>query len=109
MREVEYQSGKFGNAMGTTSAELNEQNIVTVEGEGKIIVFKQIAGLLARRIVFKKKIGDAVARGERIGMIKFGSRCDVVLDRAAEVRVRVGDTVSGGSSVLAVLLAKENA
>lgn len=109
IREVEYKAGKFGNAMGTTSADLNEQNIITVEGEGKTIVFKQIAGLLARRIVFKKKIGDAVARGERIGMIKFGSRCDVVLDRAAELRVRVGDAVNGGSSVLAILLPKESA
>lgn len=109
IREVEYKTGKFGNAMGTTSAGLNEQNIITVEGEGKTIIFKQIAGLLARRIVFKKKIGDAVARGERIGMIKFGSRCDVVLDRAAELRVRAGEHVKGGSSVLAILLPKESA
>jgi phosphatidylserine decarboxylase len=65
-------------------------------------VFKQIAGLLARRIVFTKKIGDHVARGERVGLIKFGSRTDVIFTAEAEMQVRVGDHVKGGSSVLAV-------
>lgn len=102
IREVEYRKGKFGNAMGAISADENEQNIVTVEGEGKIVVFKQIAGLLARRIVFTRKVGDQVARGERIGMIKFGSRVDVVMPANAEVRVKIGDKVAGGSTVLAV-------
>jgi len=64
-------------------------------------VFKQIAGLLARRIVFTKKIGDRVERGERVGMIKFGSRTDILLDAGADVKVKVGDRVKGGSSVLA--------
>ena len=80
---------------------MNEQNIVTVEGEGQTIVFKQIAGLLARRIVFTKKIGDAVQRGERVGLIKFGSRTDVVFGADAKVAVKIGDRVAGGSSVLA--------
>lgn len=102
IRHVEYRKGKFGNAMGAISADENEQNIVTVEGEGKTVVFKQIAGLLARRIVFTKKIGDTVARGERVGMIKFGSRVDVVMPANAEVRVKIGDQVAGGSTVLAV-------
>jgi phosphatidylserine decarboxylase len=102
VRQVEYRRGKFGNAMGAVSAEHNEQNIVTVEGEGETLVFKQIAGLLARRIVFTKRVGDAVARGERVGLIKFGSRCDVIFDAAAELRVKVGDHVAGGSSILAV-------
>ena len=62
----------------------NEQNIVTVEGDGQTVVFKQIAGLLARRIVFNKKVGDRVERGERVGLIKFGSRVDVLLDASAE-------------------------
>jgi phosphatidylserine decarboxylase len=66
-------------------------------------VFKQIAGLLARRIVFTKKAGDAVERGERVGLIKFGSRTDVIFPAAAEMKVRVGDHVKGGSSVLAVV------
>jgi phosphatidylserine decarboxylase len=102
VERVEYRTGKFGNAMGAISAEANEQNIVTVAGEGQTLVFKQIAGLLARRIVFTKKVGDAVARGERIGLIKFGSRCDVIFDVGAQLRVKLGDKVAGGSSVLAI-------
>jgi phosphatidylserine decarboxylase len=103
IRDVRYQKGKFVNAMNAASADLNEQNVVTVEGEGQVVVFKQIAGLLARRIVFNKKIGDRVERGERIGLIKFGSRVDVLLDASASVEVKVGDRVKGGSSVLAYL------
>jgi phosphatidylserine decarboxylase len=103
IREVHYQRGKFVNAMNAASAEQNEQNVVTVEGEGQTVVFKQIAGLLARRIVFTKKVGDRVERGERVGLIKFGSRVDVLLDRSADLRVKVGDRVKGGSSVLAYI------
>ncbi len=103
IRSAHYQAGKFLNAMDPKSAECNEQNTVTVDGEGHTIVFKQIAGLLARRIVFTKKIGDAVQRGERVGLIKFGSRTDVLLDPSAEVGVKVGDRVKGGSSILAFL------
>lgn len=103
IRDVRYQRGKFVNAMNATSADQNEQNIVTVEGEGQTVVFKQIAGLLARRIVFHKNAGDAVARGERVGLIKFGSRVDVLLDAAATPQIKVGDHVKGGSSVLAFM------
>jgi phosphatidylserine decarboxylase len=103
IRGVHYQAGKFLNAMNSESAERNEQNTVTVEGEGHTIVFKQIAGLLARRIVFAKKIGDAVERGERVGLIKFGSRVDVLLEPTAEIEVELGDNVKGGSSILAFL------
>jgi phosphatidylserine decarboxylase len=105
--DVKYKRGKFGNAMGSISAEENEQNVVTVRGETGTVVFKQIAGLLARRIVFYKKIGDPVARGERVGLIKFGSRVDVIFPAAAAVNVKVGDHVAGGSSVLAVSNARE--
>jgi phosphatidylserine decarboxylase len=104
--DVTYQRGKFGNAMGAISAEENEQNIVTVQGDTGAVVFKQIAGLLARRIVFTKKVGDLVACGERVGLIKFGSRVHVVLPAAAELRVKVGDHVAGGSSLLAILQPK---
>ena len=100
VREVMYRKGRFGNALAGHSSEENEQNIVTVEGEGQTVVFKQIAGLLARRIVFTRKVGDSVERGERIGLIKFGSRVDVLLAPEVEVRVKVGDHVAGGSSVL---------
>src|SRR6267154_1378864 len=103
IRDVHYQKGKFLNAMGPNSAQENEQNIVTIEGEGRTVIFKQIAGLIARRIVFNFKVGDHVACGERVGLIKFGSRVDVLFDRDAEVRVKRGARVKGGSSVLAVL------
>jgi phosphatidylserine decarboxylase len=103
IRDVRYQKGKFVNAMNAASADQNEQNIVTVEGEGQTVVFKQIAGLLARRIVFNPKIGDHVERGERVGLIKFGSRVDVLLDPSARLQVKVGDRVKGGASVLAYL------
>jgi phosphatidylserine decarboxylase len=65
------------------------------------VVFKQIAGLLARRIVFNHKPGEKLARGQRVGMIKFGSRTDVIFPQPAEVSVKIGDRVKGGSSVLA--------
>jgi phosphatidylserine decarboxylase len=103
-----YQKGKFGNAMSAGSSDANEQNIVTVQGEGQTIVFKQIAGLLARRIVFQPRTGDRVERGQRVGLIKFGSRVDVVLDAAVDVQVKVGDRVAGGSSILGVLRASAN-
>lgn len=103
IRKVEYRKGKFGNAMGAVSADANEQNVVTVEGEGQTVIFKQIAGLLARRIVFTKTVGDLVARGERIGLIKFGSRVDVIFTSDSEVSVKIGDHVAGGSTILAVV------
>jgi phosphatidylserine decarboxylase len=103
IRSLRYQTGKFLNAMNALSAEHNEQNTVTVEGDGHTVTFKQIAGLLARRIVFTRKIGDRVERGERVGLIKFGSRVDVLLEPSAEIEVRVGDQVKGGSSILAFL------
>jgi len=103
IRNVEYRKGKFVNAMGAASAEHNEQNIVTVEGEGQVVVFKQIAGLLARRIVFTKRTGDTVARGERVGLIKFGSRVDVLFAPDAVMQVKLGTTVNGGSSILAIV------
>ena len=101
IRNVRYQKGKFLNAMAANSADENEQNVVTVEGEGQTVVFKQIAGLIARRIVFNKKVGDTLARGERVGLIKFGSRVDVLMRPEVKLAVKVGDHVKGASSVLA--------
>lgn len=101
IREVVYQRGKFANAMDAASADANEQNIVSVEGEGVTVMFKQIAGLIARRIVFNFKAGDTLARGQRVGLIKFGSRTDVIFPLPHDLAVRVGDRVKGGSSVLA--------
>ncbi len=105
VRKVDYRPGKFLNALRAESAEVNEQNTVTLEGEGQTVVFKQIAGVLARRIVFSKEVGDAVARGERVGLIKFGSRTDVIFDTQSDVQVKIGDHVRGGETVLAVLRA----
>jgi|ERR1700678_2893954 len=106
VREIRYQRGKFLNAMNEASADENEQNIVRVEGDGQTVVFKQIAGLLARRIVFHPKVGDRLERGQRVGLIKFGSRTDVLLNSAVKVQVKVGDRVRGGASVLAYLSPK---
>ena len=101
IKEVVYRHGKFHNAMQPASAENNEQNIVTMEGDGLTIVFKQIAGLLARRIVFLPKPGEHLERGQRVGMIKFGSRTDVIFPLPADVAVKNGDRVKGGATILA--------
>jgi len=106
IRDVRYQRGKFLNAMNEASADLNEQNIVTVEADGHTLIFKQIAGLLARRVVFNPKVGDRLERGQRIGLMKFSSRMDVILDSSARVNVKVGDHVKGGSTILAYLPAE---
>jgi len=103
VRDILYQRGKFLDARNKACADENEQNIVTVEGEGQRVVFKQIAGLLARRIVFHPKIGDRLKRGQRVGLIKFGSRTDVLLEATARANVKVGDRVKGGETVLAYL------
>ena len=103
IRDIRYQRGQFVNAMSAQSAEQNEQNIVTVEGQAGIVIFKQIAGLIARRIVFNFKVGDRLACGQRVGLIKFGSRVDVLFDSDAAIQVKLGDHVQGGATVLAVL------
>ncbi|MGD0095763.1 MAG: phosphatidylserine decarboxylase [Terracidiphilus sp.] len=105
LSSVRYQKGQYLNAMNPTSADRNEQNIATVRGQEIEVTFHQIAGLLARRIVFNLREGDTVERGQRVGLIKFGSRVNVLLPPAAEIRVKVGQRVKGGSSVLAVMKA----
>ena len=100
---VSYRKGQYLNAMNPASADRNEQNVVVVCGEGFEVCFKQIAGLLARRIVFNHHTGDTLERGQRVGLIKFGSRVDVLLPPEAALRVKVGQRVKGGSSVLAAM------
>jgi phosphatidylserine decarboxylase len=100
---VEYREGGFMNAMTPESSLTNEQTLIQIQGDGYDVSLKQIAGLLARRIVCNVKVGDHVERGQRIGMIKFGSRCDVLMPAEAMLKVRTGDRVKGGSTVLAVL------
>jgi phosphatidylserine decarboxylase len=99
----EHRKGQFLNAMNKDSAILNEQTLITIDAGDYEVSFKQIAGLLARRIVCNLKVGDVVERGDRMGLIKFGSRVDVLMPADAELRVSKGDRVSGGATVLAVL------
>ena len=104
--KVEYRRGKFLAAMRERASVENEQNIFTLSTEAGEIVFKQIAGLIARRVVSWKKAGEKVARGERIGLVRFGSRVDLWVPKEAEILVKVGENVKGGSSVLARWSAK---
>ncbi len=99
---VTYKTGQFLVASKEDASHSNEQNIITVQaGDGTKVVFKQIAGLIARRIVCYKKPGDIVEAGERVGLIKFGSRVDIFLGPEWNVAVAVGERVSAGSSVIA--------
>ncbi|HZC65495.1 MAG TPA: phosphatidylserine decarboxylase [Candidatus Dormibacteraeota bacterium] len=100
---LEYKPGKFLAAMRAEASTQNEQNIFTLATEHGEIVVKQIAGLIARRVVSWKNIGDTLARGERIGLVRFGSRADVWLPASARLNVKAGDHVAGGSSILAFL------
>src|ERR1700687_3366831 len=98
---LKYCPGKFAAAMRESASTHNEQNVITLATESGEITFKQIAGLIARRVVCWKKSGDPVARGERIGLVRFGSRADLWLPRDSELLVKVGDHVKGGSSLFA--------
>jgi phosphatidylserine decarboxylase len=99
--KMEYRPGKFVAAMVASASAVNEQNVFTLSTDAGELVFKQIAGLIARRVVSWKKEGDTVARGERIGLVRFGSRVDLWVPRQAEILVKVGQNVKGGSSILA--------
>jgi phosphatidylserine decarboxylase len=98
---LNYRPGKFYAAMRPSASADNEQNVITLATDSGELVFKQIAGLIARRVVCWKKSGDRVARGERIGLVRFGSRTDLWLPRDSELVVKAGDHVKGGSSVVA--------
>jgi phosphatidylserine decarboxylase len=98
---MEYRKGRFNAAMRGRASQENEQNVIHVSSERGEIVFKQIAGWVARRILCWKAVGDSVTRGERVGMIRFGSRVDIWLPDRVEILVRPGQHVAGGSSVLA--------
>lgn len=97
---VTYTKGKFLMATREEASLVNEQNALTIEGAQMTLVCKQIAGVLARRIVCWKKAGDQLALGERFGLIKFSSRTDLILPPQVEVLVRVGDRVRGGATVI---------
>jgi len=103
VKVVEFREGGFMNAMKPESVLTNEQALVVIDAGGYDVAYKQIAGLLARRIICTVKLGDKVERGQRVGLIKFGSRVDVLLPAEANLKVKTGSRVKGGSTVLAVL------
>jgi len=105
IKQLDYKPGKFLAAWAEKASLENEQNVFTLSSEYGEIVFKQIAGWVARRVVSWKKAGDTVGRGELVGLVRFGSRVDLWLPEGAEIVVKVGDNVKGGSGVIARMLA----
>lgn len=101
LERVEYRPGKFYAAMRSRASAENEQNVFYLDTDRGRIVFKQVAGWIARRVVSWKSSGDSVKLGERIGLIRFGSRMDLWLPDGAEILVRPGEKVAGGTSVVA--------
>jgi phosphatidylserine decarboxylase len=100
LMNLEYKRGKFKAAFDDEASRVNEQNVLTINGNGIQIIVRQIAGLIARRVVCWKKPGNHLERGELFGLIRFGSRVDVVLPAHAKILVKVGDRVQGGASIL---------
>lgn len=98
--DVTYTKGRFTSATRDSASLVNEQNTLTIKGERMTIVCKQIAGVLARRIVCWKRAGESLEIGERFGLIKFGSRTDLVLPPEVELEVAVGHRVRGGATVI---------
>jgi phosphatidylserine decarboxylase len=98
---ITYKPGKFLVASKEEASIENEMNTFAVDGDGTNVVFSQIAGLIARRIVCWKKVGDTVQKGDRVGLIKFGSRVDILLGPEWQIAVAEGQRVSAGSSVIA--------
>ena len=98
--DLSYTKGKFLMATDENASLVNEQNVLTIEGEKITVICKQIAGILARRIVCWKHKGERVALGERFGLIKFSSRTDIILPQSVEVLVSEGMRVKGGTSII---------
>jgi phosphatidylserine decarboxylase len=103
VKAVEYVAGRFLAAYRPEASEQNERCSVSLDGDRARVGVTQISGILARRIVCRVRPGDTLGAGERYGLIRFGSRTDLVVPRGTEVRVRVGDRVRGGESVMGVL------
>ncbi len=100
VKYFQYMKGAFLAAFDHEASVKNEQTIIGIQTPKGKILFKQIAGLLARRIIFSNKVDDQVVKGERCGIIKFGSRVDVIVPKNVEIKVKVGDKVAGGESVI---------
>ena len=103
VKNVEYVAGRFLAAYRPEASEQNERCAVSLDGDRARVTVTQISGVLARRIVCRVRPGDTVRAGERYGLIRFGSRTDLVLPRGTDLRVQVGDRVRGGESVMGVL------
>lgn len=103
VKNVEYVAGRFLAAYRPEASEQNERCAVSLDGDRARVTVTQISGVLARRIVCRVRPGDVLRAGERYGLIRFGSRTDLVVPRGTELRVRVGDRVRGGESVMGVL------
>jgi len=100
LERLEYKRGKFKAAFYEEASSVNEQNVLTIRGQAIRVIVRQIAGLIARRVVCWKSAGYAMERGELIGLIRFGSRVDVLLPKEVMLLVKVGEKVKGGSSIL---------
>lgn len=98
--EVNYVKGRFVPATREDASLINEQNVITIENGSVKIIMKQIAGIIARRCVLWKKAGETVALGERLGLIKFSSRTDLILPTEYKVLVKVGDRLEGGVTII---------
>ena len=103
VNEIKYYPGKFLAAWNEKASLENEQTLISIDTGTKKIYFKQIAGLIARRIVWKLEPGQSVSAGERFGLIRFGSRVDILLPLNSEIRVKVGENVKGGETVIGVI------
>jgi phosphatidylserine decarboxylase len=100
LRQLEYKRGRFKVAFDEEASRVNEQNVITIEDDHIRIIVRQIAGLIARRVVCWKKPGSTLQRGELIGLIRFGSRVDIVVPGKVKISVKVGDRVQGGNSII---------
>ena len=103
VESVRFEAGRFMAAYRDEASELNERCTLALQGDAARVGVKQIAGVLARRIVCRVRAGDKLLAGERFGLIRFGSRTDLVVPRSTEIRVKVGDKVRGGETVMGVL------
>lgn len=109
VKYIQYQSGRFKNALSGKSSQYNEHNLVGIENGQSRILVKQIAGMIARRIVCHCDVGDQIAAGDKIGFIKFGSRVEIYLPVDAKLQVKLKDKVKAGETIIAVLSPKSEA
>ena len=101
LKSLEYKRGRFKVAFDEEASRVNEQNVLTIQqGDGIRVTVRQIAGLIARRVICWKKPGDSLKRGELVGLIRFGSRVDIVVPERTKLMVKVGERVWGGSSII---------